>query len=84
MATVTLYNEDRFEKFHEHVVELVKEKCDIDCSVLKRDFDAGLKWLDLSDYGYVGCVLLSRYEGKWTAQVLPYNLKKLMGEPKAA
>ena len=65
--------------FNAEVVELVKEKHGIDCSVVDRHPAFGFKWLDLSDHGYIGCVLLYRADdGRWQALVLPFNFKELM------
>jgi hypothetical protein len=65
-------------EFDLDVVSLVKEHLKIDASMLDRDPTAGLKWLDLSKFGYLGSVLVFRdRKGGWKALNLPYDSKSL-------
>ncbi len=65
-------------EFDSDVVSLVKEHLGVDASMLDRDPMAGLKWLDLSKFGYLGSVLVFKArKGGWKALNLPYDSKSL-------
>ena len=65
-------------EFDSDVVSLIKEHLGVDASVVDRDSTAGLKWLDLSRFGYLGSVLVFRARtGGWKALNLPYDSNSL-------
>jgi hypothetical protein len=61
-------------EFNKDVMEWVKAKHGIDCSIVELDTSAGLKWLSLVEYGYLGSVLLIRSHDEWRATVLPFGV----------